>query len=484
MRYPRRLLAIAPLAIALVASGCEDGPVEASSLPPFEPVSRAVETEAGVLVVRYDNIAASLSRAVRLDAETLEVLDGEVPMHQGGPLDPTGRWIAVMDPTQGGLNQRSGVLVHDLDTWELAWTVSDLPRGTLQWHETGLYLWGDSCERMADRGACAVPWTRGIWRLGPAGAEELVRFDFSPLGEAPTVAADGATAYAVGVRSDTCCGIAPEGDAFLAVLDLETGVEEARVLLPGLLAGQPGHWLGSTEHRGGRYVPGLAVSPDGSRAYVVHAETDSVTVIDLDAHEVIETHSLQEGASPTARLGGWLLGRFARTAEAKGAAEYLRKVQLTPDGRYLLISGTTTEERPEDVAPGTYVEPRPAGLLVVDALTMEVVYRDETSESFALSPNGYSVLAWGRITSLAPRVGLTALDLRTLDASILFPDQRVGHVFVSPDGQSAYVRVPRLGQAGDLLRIDLETGEVLAEQTLEQRGEMDWDWPAGLHFSP
>ncbi len=485
MRRPRaRVLPL--LLVALVASavlGCtSDGDTEATP-EPFVPVSRAVETEAGVLVLAYDNIAAALSSAARLDAETLDVLSGEVPIHQGGPIDPTGQWIAAFEPR--GNFQLQNVRVYDLETWELAWSVSGLPRGELSWQPGGLYLWGEHCEVRGDRGACPSGWDRGLWRLTPTGAEELVDFDFAPFVDSPAIARDGSSAYVVGLETDLCCGIATtEGDPFLAILDLDAGTVEERIPLPGLRIGQPGDWLGSTDHLGAQYLPGFAVSPDETIAYLVHAEVDEVAVIDLDLREVVARHSLAEDDSAVADLGGWLLDRFARSAEAKGVAEYLRNVQLTPDGRYLLVSGTTVEETPDEVAPGAWVDGTVAGLIAVDVTTMEVVYRDDTAGAFALSPNGYSVLTWGPSHWEADRVGLRILDLRTMKARHLFERDLVGPAHVSPDGRYGYARIPEVRQAGRLVAFDLETGEVVAEHPLEQRGDMAWDWPRGLEFSP
>ena len=403
-------------------------------------------------------------------------------MHHGGPIDPTGQWVAVFEPR--GNSQPQNLWVYDLDTWELAWSLSGLPTGKLSWEEHGLYLWGDHCTAQADRGACDVAWTRGLWRIDEGGAQELVRFDFAPFLSTAAFSADGTHAYVLGVETDICCGINPEGDAFLAVLDLAAGKVEERIELPGLLVGQPGHWLGSTDHLfNGLYSPGLAVSPDGSRAYVVHSEVERIEVIDVEEHRVSESHRLDEDDSAVSRLGGWLRDQFARTASAKTVASYLRNVALTPDGRYLLISGSTVEEKPEDVARDAWLDSTAAGLIVVDVLTMEVVYRDEVSRDFRLSPNGYSVLAWGPFHWGAPQVGLTILDLRTMEARHLFPGELVGEVFASPDGMLAYARFPDVRQVGRLVAVKLATGEVVAEHPLEQRGDMDFDWPSGLEFS-
>ena len=376
MRRASRALALALLPlVALVAVGCTSGndTVEAATPEPFVPVSTAVETEAGLLLVDWDSVAPALSSARLLDGRTLEDLGGAVPMQRSGPVDPSGRWIAVPDPARGW-SQPANVFVYDIETWELAWQVDDLPYGTLSWDAGGLLWWGDHCPSPQGEGVCGEPWVRGVWRLTPEGAKELVRFDFAPY-PAPGIGESGDRAYVIGIETQFSSGIDPAGDAFLAVLDLRAGTVDAKIPLPNLLVGQPGHWLGSTDHLfGGVYRPAAVLSADETRMYIAHAEADRITVVDLDEQRVTETHSLQEGSSPVSRLGGWLLDLFTRTADAKMAAEYLRQAQLTPDGRYLLMSGSAVAEKPSEVATDEFVETAPRGLLVVDLTTMDVVH--------------------------------------------------------------------------------------------------------------
>lgn len=344
----------------------------------------------------------------------------------------------------------------------------------------------DDCEVWGVSGACQRAWQRGLARLDADGLHEVAAFDFAPFPTPGVLGSDGRRAYVLAMETDLCCGIG-NATPFLAVLDVEAGSVAARIKLPELRLGQPGDWLGSTDHLfGARYAPGLVVSPDGSTAYVVHAETDEVTTVDLETRTVVATHSFEEAGSAVSRLGAWLLDRVGRTAEAKGVAEYLRDVRLTPDGRYLIVSGTTTRETPEEVPPGGWVEPTAAGMFVVDLASMEVVYRDETTQGFTLSPNGYTLMAWGRQTSLAKPVGLMVVDLRSMQSSVMFAAETAGPAFASPDGRVAYVRVREYvsAQSGRLVAFDLETGEVIAERPLEQRGQMQWDLPRGLEFSP
>ncbi|MCA9851522.1 MAG: hypothetical protein KC461_12875, partial [Dehalococcoidia bacterium] len=336
MRRPRLAFALVLPALAFALSACFADKGDDAALPPFTPVSRAVETDVGVLVGSWASTVATERGVARLDARTLEELPGRINI-QSATLDPSGRYIAAIEPP-GGVEKRKALLVYDLESWELAWTMGGLPSGQLQWEPSGLYLWGEACDQPADEGTCRTSWVRGLWQVTPEGATELARFDFSILPRTATISPDGSRAYVVGLDTDVCCGINVEGAPFVATIDVETGAVDGTIPLPDLLAGQPGSWFGRTDIGGG-YWPAAFLSPDGSRMYIAHSERDEITTVDLADRQIVSSVSFEDGASPMARLAGWLGDRFARTAEAKSNAEYVRTLSITPDGRYLLVAG-------------------------------------------------------------------------------------------------------------------------------------------------
>src|SRR5690606_17439835 len=142
--------------------------------------------------------------------------------------------------------------------------------------------------------------------------------------------------------------------------------------------------------------------------------------------------------SAASRLGGWLLDRFAHTAEAKLSAQYLRSAEITLDGRYLLFGGITVEETPDEVPVDAFVDPVGAGVVVVDLTSMEIAYRDDTKRAFRLSPNGYSVLMWGTADRSMSGDALSVLDLRTIEALELWPTGGVSLASIAPNGRVGY----------------------------------------------
>lgn len=472
MRPPRAFALALLLAAVLPLSSCFADEGEDANLPPFTPVSRAVETDVGLLVGAWPTTVGAERGATRLDSQTLEELAGVAPLRDA-TMDPTGRWVAALDP-RPSTNGITDVLVYDLETWELAWRADDLPAGELQWDESGLYLWADACPDPLPEGACAEPWIRGVWRLDEAGVEELARFDFTPFVRTRNIGPDGTRAYVIGAETQVCCGIAIAGDPFVAAINLETGAVDPRVTLPGLRLGQPGDWLGRTDLPfGGSYWPAAVLSSDGGRMYVVHAERDEVTSVDLHKGQVVATYLFADPDSVASRLGAWLVERFARTAEAKMSAEYIRRVGISPDGRYLFVSGSEPTEGPEELEVGEPLPLGPSGLEVIDLETMDVVYRDARTWGFTLAPDGYSLLTWGYPSYAAGLpTGLRVVDLRTMEPRQLFDRLLVTAVLASPAGGVAFAEIAGL-QPGKVrvLAFDIATGEVTAERALD---EYEW----------
>jgi len=193
-----------------------------------------------------------------------------------------------------------------------------------------------------------------------------------------TVSPDGSTVYATLGQ--------PEGQGFdlLFTIDAATGAKSQRALgfHPGQLVAAPDGsllWISGcvglcadgTLH-GVRPSPpgdavairlasvpgGMALSPDGSRAYVANALAGSVAVIDLERHEVVA--SVPVGAEPlgiapspdgsrvyvTAFQGDTLSAIDSATNRVVATARLgktPRAIAVTPDGRYAWVTHSTPE---------------------------------------------------------------------------------------------------------------------------------------------
>ena len=461
MRRPQLALALVLPAIAVALTACFADKGDDAALPPFTPVSRAVETDIGILVGSSASSVGAERGAVRLDARTLEELPGRIDI-QSATLDQSGRYVAALEP-RGDVEKRKTLLVYDLESWELAWTMGSLPSGQLQWEPNGLYLWGEACAQPGDAGTCRTSWDRGLWRITPEGASELAKFDFGILPRTSAISPDGSRAYVVGIDTDVCCGIDVKGPPFVATIDIESGSVDRTLPLPELLVGQPGNWFGRTDIGGG-YWPAAVLSPDGSRMYIAHSERDEITTVDLENQQVLSSQSFEDGPSVMARLGGWLRGTFVRTAEAKSGAEYLRRLSITPDGQYLLVAGSQPLVTAENANPDDGIPLGAAGLSVIDVDTMSVVYKDDNACGFTLAPDGYSLLTWGYPSFATTPHGLRIVDLRTMESRQLFDGELVSAVAAAPSGRSAVAEIAGLvpGQRS-VVSFDIATGDVTAE---------------------
>ena len=222
--------------------------------------------------------------------------------------------------------------------------------------------------------------------------------------------------------------------------------------LPGVLVGQR-HEEAADGEFNAIYLPARAMSPDGSRYYVIHPDTDRVTIVDLEEMSLERTVEIVKRKSPLERLASGFLGLFVSTAEAKGGLYMSKQTLLSPDGRWLYITGV------EDGDP--HIPPygrKPIGLKVVNTETMDVVYEEEGIGSIALSPDGRWLYGTGwayEYTQVSANEfksdnfrgwGLKVIDARspTLLAHIN-PDGIYQQMAVSADGRYVYVMSEGLG---------------------------------------
>ena len=213
--------------------------------------------------------------------------------------------------------------------------------------------------------------------------------------------------------------------------DLLTGAEVGRLELPGVRAG---FWRTDREAFGGEPVmaellPGFALSPDGGRLAIAHADEDAVTVVDAAGMTIERTVALGRQRGFLDRVRG-LLSLVPETASAKAMEGTMLQAAFAADGRRLYLFGSVAHL--EDDAPifGGL------GLRLVDVESGEVIadgLPDAQIERALPTPDGRAVYVagWEPEAPAGPFV-LRRLDAATLDveAERVFPDYR--SLFVRP----------------------------------------------------
>ena len=157
--------------------------------------------------------------------------------------------------------------------------------------------------------------------------------------------------------------------ARLLAVDLETGAAREELELPDVLWGarpEPGQ----SDQRFTEHFPAFVVSPDGRRAYIVHAETDRITVLDLQGMRIERSRDVRLRTSLFDRL----LSFLAKKTYADGRSPYHEKrAAISPDGRYLYVGGGhALPEEGEPWVVGVYPD-ESAGLRMIDTDSLEII---------------------------------------------------------------------------------------------------------------
>lgn len=145
---------------------------------------------------------------------------------------------------------------------------------------------------------------RRLWLLDAGGAAQptSVAIDFVPA--RLDVAPNGSAVFVLGGQTagNSRQGAVVSGSAFVAIFDPKTLVERVRVPLSGLS-------LGASDGPTGSLSPGVAVAPDGSRYFVVHADRPVLDVVDTRAprlERLERSVSLRDGPSTLGTREAWL----------------------------------------------------------------------------------------------------------------------------------------------------------------------------------
>lgn len=246
----------------------------------------------------------------------------------------------------------------------------------------------------------------------------------------------------------------------------------------------------------------VAVSPDGSRAYVVNQGVDqalgrTVSVIDTSAYRVVATvtvgnfpiairvspdgkHAYAANSGSIADGGGSITTIDTATNTTVGAAVPIRPTpdhfSVSPDGRYLYVPDNNTKSTPGNT------------MSVVDTTTNSVVRTfpvGPAPRATAVSPDGRRVwVAAAGDPTTSPRGSLSSIDLATGQVTTVAPQavNKPRGVAVSPDGSTLVVTdngAPNAGAVPDNAVLILDAASGTVRRSVVIGGE-----PKQITFSP
>lgn len=221
----------------------------------------------------------------------------------------------------------------------------------------------------------------------------------------------GADVAVYGQTEGEKAGVSKPGTPQLLLLDAATLATSWETTFDSVLSG---YWCTDKcdEGHGLRvsaiWTPAALLSPDGSNFYIVHADEDALTAVDLAARAVREM--------PIAAAQSWidrLLAATAGVAHAKGAMNgATRTAVISPDGKTLYVSGETWTS-PVDAEGNFTMYNEALPLQAVDAATGTILNEsDAGSATLRMTPDGQTLLLmdWGNNWPVNK-----ALDAQTLD---------------------------------------------------------------------
>ena len=201
----------------------------------------------------------------------------------------------------------------------------------------------------------------------------------------------GSDLAVVGSDPGQLAGISQPEISQVLLIDPATLEQSWQHSLDGVLSGQ---WClenceGSPDEiRFAYYKPGISLSPDGSQLYIVHADEEKITRLDLKAH-TSRTFQIQ----PQQSWLKWLLSLTAGRALAKTMPQgAIRLATSSPDGTVLYVAT-------QRMSPDAQTPPETT-LQAIDLASGNVISQAESRSltwptRLSLSPNGEQLLLIG-----------------------------------------------------------------------------------------
>jgi hypothetical protein len=429
-----------------------------ATVAPSVPAPATLET---ALIASLWDEASGTSSIVPVDPLTGEALRGYAPIALGtgysSARSADGRWLATINYGD-----------HACDAWA-GGTRCQPSEGVL--HLIELAAWRDRTTTVQvgtnatfvlfspQGGALAVgqsEWPDHSVLLADAASGRLkaeAKLDFYPREAA--FSADGQSLYVYGLHYEERNGFNPE--PHVAVLDAGDLTLRWETALTGVLDGQyvPAGAQDVFEESVW-WLAGVVFAPGAQRLYVVHADDDMLTTVDLAAQAVTRTT-----IGPARSWLDRLIALTAGVAEAKMLNGTEKQAVLSADEQRLYVAGAHVDARE-----GAY-ERTPLGLQVIDAPTgVELQTLDTSASTLALAPGGRHLF----LTEWESRARTTIVALDGLRLVGELPRRDV-HLTRLVNGQPAVMAIDVAAGGSRFYWLDTET---YAEVAQWEAGEAVW----------
>jgi hypothetical protein len=381
-----------------------------------------------------------------VDPATLADLPGYAPIdfghHYTYAASPDRKMLAVITWWSSGPSNAGGILhLIDLNTW------ADMPTnlrvddyvGELTFGADGKMLYW-TIPTMRDP-AHGMPRDYQLYRydLDSRQLSAITQLPSSFIPWSQRLSSDNVAIFGIPTDPNNLAEDMPH----LLIIDPVGNRIVADLRLDGVKAGQfreqATNSIATVQEESWQYVtynPGFAWDLDRNVLYVVHADGDKVTVVDLvDGTLIKQTHF-----RPPQSFLAWISDSLAPAAEAKGGPWLAARVILSRDRERLYVFSEKTEMG----------IPKPTDLRVIATDGMREISRlDELLTDFALTPDGKSLLiVKGEIDKsygfdMLVNRDVYVLDAETLRERIHVRIEQVDQLWFdgfSPDGRYAYLR--------------------------------------------
>ena len=473
--------------ILLLFTGC------AASVAENQPVATAVFTEPtkaatprpapqksppGLIFINDEDSLGLTGRII--DPETLADLPSYTPLdlghHNTRALSPDGRTLALIS-WPSGYNNNGSLRLIDLPTWQVFTTTMtfDDYLFTLEFGPDNRSLYWT--EPTVSDPANGIPAEFVMRRYDVVQDEvtAVIPFPSSFVPQQMRLLISGQIAV---YGTTNQIPVAVDAIPHLLILDPTAKTIVADILLEGVIAGQYRLQNPVNKLPFRLAQPGLAWDVAQNLLYIMHAEEDKVTVVDLTTAEITRQANIAPQQSVLERF----LSLGVQTAHAKVVAGATKQAVLSPDGQHLFVIGLASEiEQTDDETMGWIWHETPLGLQIIDTETLtEKTLLDLPVTNMTLSPDGQWLLLTGtydetRTVDGLVRVahGLYIVDTESMVVSHhLLPDEEVNLQGFATNGRFAYVSTSTSEWLEDqydnwrvqLHVVELETGQIIAER--------------------